>query len=55
MKTLNILFTIATSFLFFAPALAQGAPPITPIDGGLSALLAAAGLYGIKKIRDSRK
>lgn len=38
-----------------APALAQGAPPATPIDGGLTALLAAGGLYGIKKIRDLRK
>lgn len=40
------------------PVLAQagpGAPPATPIDGGLSLLLAAGGVYGIKKLRDSRK
>ena len=38
------------------PALAQpSAPPATPIDGGLSLLLAAGGAYGIKKIRDARK
>ncbi|MEQ8472613.1 MAG: hypothetical protein RIC35_15585 [Marinoscillum sp.] len=42
--------------LITLPALAGGgAPPATPIDGGLSLLLAAGGAYGIKKIRDSRK
>ncbi len=37
------------------PLMAQGGPPATPIDGGLSILLAAGGIYGIKKIRDSRR
>lgn len=40
------------------PALAQagpGAPPATPIDGGLSILLAAGGIYGLKKLNDKRK
>lgn len=37
------------------PVLAQGAPPATPIDGGLSVLLAAGGIYGLKKLRDIRK
>lgn len=37
------------------PVMAQSAPPATPIDGGLSLLLAAGGLYGLKRIRDSRK
>ncbi len=32
-----------------------GAPPATPIDGGLSLLLAAGGAYGLKKLKDSRK
>ena len=32
-----------------------GAPPATPIDGGLSLLLAAGGLYGIKKLKDLKK
>ena len=36
-------------------ALAQGAPPATPIDGGLSLLLAAGGIYGVKKLNDYRK
>lgn len=31
------------------------APPATPIDGGLSVLLALGGMYGIKKLRDGRK
>ena len=35
--------------------LAQGAPPATPIDGGLSLLMAGGALYGVKKIRDYRK
>lgn len=55
----NIIIKIATilpvMLLFVVPAMAQGAPPATPIDGGLSILLAAGGAYGIKKIRDSRK
>ncbi|MEL6558703.1 MAG: hypothetical protein AAFQ94_11000 [Bacteroidota bacterium] len=33
----------------------QEAPPATPIDGGLSLLLAACGVYGFKKIKDKRK
>ncbi len=40
------------------PVLAQGPPPTvpaTPIDGGLSLLLAAGGAYGLKKIYDKRK
>ncbi|MFY0602111.1 MAG: hypothetical protein JXR03_20720 [Cyclobacteriaceae bacterium] len=39
------------------PLLAQGpgAPPATPIDGGLSLLLAAGGVYGLKKLKESRK
>ena len=42
--------------LLVVPVVAQpGAPPATPIDGGLSLLLAAGGAYGIKKIRDSRR
>lgn len=31
-------------------AMAQGAPPATPIDGGLSLLLIAGGAYGVKKL-----
>lgn len=32
-----------------------GAPPATPIDGGLSLLLAAGGVYGIKKLVSRKK
>tara|TARA_Y100000590_G_C15004763_1_gene745253 strand:- start:142 stop:255 length:114 start_codon:yes stop_codon:yes gene_type:complete len=36
--------------------MAQSAPPAaTPIDGGLSILLAAGGIYGVKKLRDQRR
>ncbi len=54
MKNIIILSTIVTLFTPFA-LLAQGAPPATPIDGGLSILLAAGGAYGLKKLKDSRK
>ena len=58
MKNIIILISILlTVFLFIAPleTLAQGAPPATPIDGGLSLLLAAGGVYGVKKLRDFKK
>ncbi|MEL7146320.1 MAG: hypothetical protein AAFO69_08125 [Bacteroidota bacterium] len=56
MKTIyRITLLIAFMTLLGAPAMALGAPPKTPIDGGLSLLLAAGGVYGIKKLRDSRK
>ncbi|MEQ8546257.1 MAG: hypothetical protein RIC03_00010 [Cyclobacteriaceae bacterium] len=55
MKSYHII-TLAILFLGTSlPVLAQGAPPATPIDGGLSLLLAAGGVYGIKKLRDARK
>lgn len=49
----SYIFTLLslTSFL----AMAQSAPPATPIDGGLSILLAAGGAYGLKKLHDSKK
>ena len=57
MKNLSI-----KAFLFVGALLASTmvmgqppSPPATPIDGGLSILLAVGGIYGLKKIRDSRK
>ena len=55
MKNSNILFIIIVLFLGVTPALAQGAPPATPIDGGLSLLLVAGGAYGAKKILEKKK
>ena len=58
MKTTSILsIIIATTLLVLVPTFlfAQGGPPKTPIDGGLSFLLAAGGAYGVKKIVDKRK
>ena len=48
---------MAIMLLSVLPAIAQGpgGPPQTPIDGGLTLLLAAGGIYGIKKIRDTQK
>ncbi|WP_421873377.1 PID-CTERM protein-sorting domain-containing protein [Marinoscillum sp.] len=55
----NLLYKsllVLPALLLVLPAFAQpGAPPATPIDGGLSILLAAGGAYGIKKLRDHRK
>lgn len=50
----KILFTLGLLFTSTA-LLAQGAPPATPIDGGLSILLAAGGAYGFKKLNERRK
>ena len=55
MKNLKIILTTSFLLLRFIPALAQAPPPATPIDGGLTALLAAGGIYGLKKLKDSRK
>ncbi len=56
MKTIyKTLMALSPLFLIAAPAFAQGSPPATPIDGGLSLLLAAGGAYGIKKFRDHRR
>lgn len=41
--------------LISIPAMAQGVPPTTPIDGGLSLLLAAGGAYGVKKLMNKRR
>ncbi len=53
--TQKILLAITTILLFTLPAIAgPGGPPATPIDGGLSLLLAAGGAYGIKKLKSRR-
>ncbi|MCR9249371.1 MAG: hypothetical protein NXI20_03075 [bacterium] len=55
MKTIYKNLLTLSFILAVFPLFAQGGPPATPIDGGLTALLAAGGIYGIKKIRDHRK
>ncbi len=55
MKIYRIIPVLIILLCIVAPAMAQGAPPATPIDGGLSLLLAAGGAYGVKKLRDARK
>jgi hypothetical protein len=52
MKAISILIIFLS--ILSIPAMAQGSPPATPIDGGLSLLLAAGCLYGIKKVRQNR-
>jgi hypothetical protein len=51
----NLPLFLSLFFLISLPAMAQGAPPATPIDGGLSLLLGAGAIYGLKKLRDSNK
>lgn len=53
MNLTKIILTI-TTLLFILPTIAQGPPPATPIDGGLSVLLAAGGIYGLKKLTGKR-
>lgn len=55
MKNLELIIallflTLLTSY----PTLAQGAPPATPIDGGLSLLLVAGGIYAVKRLKDGK-
>jgi len=52
---LKIMVFVPTLLLLTIPAMAQGSPPATPIDGGLSLLLLAGGAYGAKKIYNKRK
>ena len=56
-NTLTHLTFCITLLILLAPleTFALGAPPKTPIDGGLSLLLAAGGIYGVKKLRDYKK
>ena len=56
----NIKISLASLLVFIASisaAVAAGppSPPATPIDGGLSLLLAGGATYGIHKIRQARK
>ncbi|WP_170147995.1 PID-CTERM protein-sorting domain-containing protein [Marinoscillum furvescens] len=37
------------------PVFAQGPPPATPIDGGISVLLAAAGVYVLRMLCKNEK
>lgn len=56
---MNKFFTAISMTGFFlvlaTPLFAQNCNPNVPIDGGISALLAAGAGYGIKKVYDKRK
>ncbi|MFT6855650.1 MAG: hypothetical protein ACJA0X_001624 [Cyclobacteriaceae bacterium] len=54
-RSFKISLSTLALVLMAMPLFAQGAPPATPIDGGISLLLAAGGAYGLKKLRDHRK
>lgn len=55
MKISIILTLLILCIVCLQSSVAQGGPPATPIDGGLSFLLAAGGAYGIKKLMKVRK
>jgi len=48
---LSLSAMLSTIGLFAQPPV----PPATPIDGGLGILLLGGAVYGIKKLRDSRR
>lgn len=55
-NTLKLTLSIIGFFAAFVTmAQAPPPPPATPIDGGLSLLLAGGAAYGIKKVMDARK
>lgn len=53
----KILLVLPLFLCLAQTTLAQGpgSPPATPIDGGLSLLLVAGGLYGVKKLHRGMK
>ncbi len=51
----NALPLIVFVCMFALPLFAQKSNPNVPIDGGLTALLAAGAGYGVKKIYDKKK
>lgn len=55
MNSLKIVLTLGLIITFVGAFAGAGAPPATPIDGGLSLLLLAGGAYGAKKLKDYRK
>ena len=50
--TLAVILVFAASTALLAQ---PSGPPATPIDGGLSLLLAGGAAYGIKKLRDHKR
>lgn len=54
-NSIKIFITLTAIIFLSLTAFAQGAPPATPIDGGLSLLLIAGGAYGLKKLKAKRK
>lgn len=46
---------LSITFCFVTIVAMAGSPPATPIDGGLSLLLAAGGAFGVKKYIDHKK
>jgi xanthosine utilization system XapX-like protein len=52
---IKIAVLLPALVLVAVPAMAQPAPPATPIDGGLGILLAAGGIYGAKKLKERRQ
>lgn len=54
-NTVKFTLSLIGVFSAFMLVAQPPAPPATPIDGGLSLLLAGSAVYGIKKVMDTRK
>ena len=58
-KLMKVTFAVSllTLAIILVPSIvmAAGAPPRTPIDGGLSVLLAAGGVYAVREIRKRKR
>ena len=55
MNIQKIVLSVIVLFSAFALVAQPPAPPATPIDGGLSLLLAGGAAFGIKKLYDKKK
>jgi len=55
MRLSKYTYAVLAILSTFTVAAQPPPPPATPIDGGLSLLLAGGAAFGIKKILDSRK
>lgn len=55
MKIVQLIVLTSIALMITLPVMAQGGPPATPIDGGLSLLLAAGGAYALKKLKTNKE
>lgn len=49
--TSSHLLIVFLTLIVSLPTMAQGAPPATPIDGGLTVLLTSISIYVVKRLK----